>query len=242
MRVREALKILALEMVVFVNRPHDKIAGESAVGGVAVKREIAMLLLGTVGDYVERPEQIAFLVTLGAIVSDIISKWEAITGHIARGGMRGIEKRDNGQVGLGIGGLKAVAAFEVKRKHPKIFVVSANRFDITDGIGFVSEAFVLGARDRPELPTREFIAMAKMEDWVNVIVRNDILFDRVGVNGEGDEMDVIVKEAVLERAVERQDSGVIEVGVGRALLEIEWKNGEALGPVVRLIPAAVEAD
>ena len=237
-----AVQALGTQVVEFINRPHQEIALESIVGGVAVKRKNAQFFLGSVRGDVKRPDEVALLVALLAVVNYIISERPAVAGHVARRGVRRIIERNDRQVGLDVGRFEAIATFKEKWKAGEKFVVAANRLGVAHGIGFVGESLVFGADDGPKLPAGQMIAVAQVEQGINIIVGNDVLFDGVRVNREHHKMNLVVKEAVAQVAVKGDESRIIKVRVNGLFLKIDRKNREAAGFGLGLVLPLLEAE
>src|SRR5580765_3428053 len=81
-----------------------------------------------------------------------------------------------------------------------------------------------------------------MEQRINVIVGDDVLFAGLAVDGEHDEMDFVAEETMLERAVKRHNSGIVQTWIRTALLEIEREQREMLVLVFQLGGPAGETD
>jgi len=71
-----------------------------------------------------------------------------------------------------------------------------------------------------------------------IIVGDDVFFPRLAVGREHDEINFIAEQAVLDPPVKREDGGVIQVGVRRALTEIKRENRDpVLGHAAGLLAA-----
>ena len=113
-----------------------------------------------------------------------------------------------------------------------------------DGLDFMETVrgqgggLVLRANQRPELPAVEVVALPQVEKWIDVIVGHHILYARLGVKRKKDEFDFVPEEPVLEMAVKWKHGGVVEAGVGGALLKVKGKQRKAVKVRPRLgLPA-----
>ena len=77
----------------------------------------------------------------------------------------------------------ADAEFLVEKNRPereKLFVPADGlRFAIA--VGSRGHVFVFVSRQRPELPALQCVAMAEVEEWIEVVVRDDILLARLAI-------------------------------------------------------------
>src|SRR5688572_574349 len=88
---------------------------------------------------------------------------------------------------------------------------------------------------RPQLPAVQTVSVADVEKGINVIVRDDVALARLRVNGERDELDLVLEQTLLQGAVKRNERGVIQIRVCGTLLKIKREQRETPGGGFRLI-------
>ena len=80
--------------------------------------------------------------------------------------------------------------------------------------------------------------MVDIHKGIEIIIRHQIAFAGLDVGGKHDETDLIPKEPVLEASIKGQHRRVIQVRVGRPLLEVEREHRELSGRGTVRIQAA----
>ena len=106
--------------------------------------------------------------------------------------------------------------------------MAANGLGFTEPIGAGRHVFMFPAKQRPELPTLQPVAMAQMEEGIDVVVSYDILFPGLDVERQHDEENFIAEKAVFQMTIEGDQRRVVFLGNGRALLEIKREDSKAI--------------
>src|SRR4051812_2512382 len=70
--------------------------------------------------------------------------------------------------------------------------------------------------------------MTHMDKGVNVVIRHHVLLSRLNVNGHHDKFYFVTKQAVFQVTVDRKQGCIIQLGLSRALLEINREESEAM--------------
>src|SRR6266436_6702035 len=118
--------------------------------------------------------------------------------------------------------------------------MTSDRFDFIEPVSPGGHVLVFAAVKRPKLPTGQAVPMAHMEEWVEIIIRYDVFFSRMRIDGKHDEKHLIFEQAIFEMTVERYQGGVVLGGIGGALLKVEREKSESVSRVFFLRGSAGE--
>ena len=78
--------------------------------------------------------------------------------------------------------------------------------------------FIFASGERPDFPAVHAIAVADGTEGIKVIIRDDILLPRLAVNRKHHDENLVARQAVFNRAVKREDSGVVQIRISRRVL------------------------
>ena len=222
------VKHVGVEAGVTVKRPENKIAflrvivrlaeqGENPRDGFALAAR----------DNHDRPGKLPFAVFPPAVVNP----GEKRPDHgsvVAPGRTRLSVKQEPRVPGFRIIGADAGGFIEIKRPEREKRVVAADDFRLVESVGARGHVLVLIARQRPELPAGQAVAMPQMKEWIKIVVGDHIPSPGLAVDGKQDEENFFAEQPVVEVAVKWNERGVIFIRNRRALLKIERKQRETL--------------
>jgi len=228
--------------MVLVKRPEIRIACHLLIVRLTEQRKNSRggLAFAASEDH-KRPRPLPFVIFFRAVVYPSKERPEH-GGRIAlRRAAVGI-KRNRGAKFFRVVGADAGVLFEVQRPEEKRFVMTGDDGGIAEAIGSGGNILVFMPDERPNLPAFQSVAMAKVDEGVKIIVGHDIALPRFAKKRKHHEINFIVKQPVFEPAIKREERGVVQIRVRRALLKVERKKGDALFGNVSLLLAAGEAD
>src|SRR5262249_24732098 len=104
------------------------------------------------------------------------------------------------------------------------------------------QVFVLSPEQRPELPSAQAIAVAHMENRIQVIVSDHILLAGLAIKGKQDELRFIPKETAFNASEEWEKRRVVLLRDGRALLKVNWEERKPVNVRLGLSPSARETE
>ena len=140
-----------------------------------------------------------------------------------------------------VGGSDVGAVLQVKRPEEKHLVVSAIDYGIAPVIRPVTGVLVLAARQRPELPAAQPLAMTQVKKRQQIIVGHHVFLASADVRRKERELDFVTKEPFTDGSVDREESGVIFLRHLRPLLKVKREESEPVDIGLGLGLAAGEA-
>ena len=126
-------------------------------------------------------------------------------------------------VGANSGGL-----IKINRPEDKQSVMSADKFQVAPRIGAMGNLFVLATDEGPKLPAVQSIAVPQMAKRIDIVVSNDIALSGLDIDGHENEMDFVAKEPILQCPINWKQRRVVHFLNGSSLLEVQWKQCEAM--------------
>lgn len=99
----------------------------------------------------------------------------------------------------------------VEGPHDEAAIVTGDARDIPKAVGLAGDSFMFVAGEGPELPTGEAVAVAQMEQGIDVIICDDVFLSSLAVKRKHYVGDFIAEKTVFEVAVEGTVGGVVLV-------------------------------
>src|SRR5258706_375828 len=106
--------------------------------------------------------------------------------------------------------------------------MSADQSRVSPLVCFGGNLFVLPPHNWPKLPASEPCSVSKVKNGVDVVVGDDVSLSGPDVERHHDESDLITKQPVLQRSIDWEQRGVVQLFDGRTLLKVEREQCEAV--------------
>src|SRR4051812_39647283 len=104
--------------------------------------------------------------------------------------------------------------------------MAAHQVLVTPGIGCGCDFLMFMPHDRPELPSLQSIPVAQMKKRIDVVVCDHIALPGLNIDRHQNETDLVAKKPILEMAIDRKQSRVVQLRNGRSLLKINGKQSK----------------
>src|SRR5207247_10192113 len=181
-----------MSAIVFVERPEKKITFKDRGFGVAEQRPDAVRgLTFAAGKDNQRPGRAHFVIFFPRLFGDRQAKRPWKRGRIPPGRTLVTVERQKGLVMFGICSAEAEMLVEENGPEREELFVPADGFRFHIAVWALGHLFVFVARQRPELPAFQGVAMAEVEKGVEIIVGDDILLARLAKKRKQNKTDIV---------------------------------------------------
>src|ERR1700733_1704311 len=102
---------------------------------------------------------------------------------------------------------------EEKGPEREKLIVPADRFGFAHRISAEGRCLAIHPGQWPEFPSGQTIAVAQVKDWIKIIVCDYVLFARLRIEREHNELDIVPKHPIFQVSEERKERRVVLVAL-----------------------------